>query len=286
MIRLPKDFGRKVAKGFNIKAHLEEFIELREYVQMPWLILVGGTLLAIALRFAGAWALLNSMIGSVVPVLNGMVNSNFMFLSGLSYIYLPLLARNMFMSRAKSNKNQESFFAYFFRYLKGMIGLVIFPSSIAFSIMGVLFYLLFPVIVGLQQGPSTVLNMVMMGGLQLILLGVTGLLCWAAFYFIGFFTYAFAFFLQGHCLRESVTRGLRLFMTQRVYTLSLISLFFLVPICIHMSILLLANRYFPSFSGGELLKEFVGYLYMVWYLIYYTIFFAYHKRVSKIPSGR
>ena len=287
MFRLPKDFGRKVAKGFNIKAHFEEVLELREYIQAPWLLLVVGTMLAVVLRVLGVWGMLNGLIAGMIPMLNGLVNSQIIFLSVLSYFYLPLLAQNIFMSRAKSNKSHESYITYMWRYVKGMVALILGPSALAFTLVVFVIYIILPILISLQEGPRTLLTLLMMGLLYLLVFVVLGGVSFVSIvYGIGLCTYSFAFLLQGHSLHESVSRGMRLFSAQRAYTLSLIALFFVTPMLVHFGILAIIANYFPNVSGNEFLKEFLGYVYMVWYLIYYTLFFAYHKRVSKIPSSR
>ena len=287
MIRLPRDFGRKVAKGFNIKGHFEEVLELREYVQGPWLLLVVGTVLAVVLRVLGVWAMLNGLITGMVPILNGMVSSQMIFLSLLSYFYFPLLTQNIFMSRSKNSKSNESYITYVWRYFKGMATLVIVPSSMGFAFVGSAVFMILQTLASMQQEARTLLTLLIMVFLYFLLLVILGGVTFITFFYgIGVFTYSFAFLLQGHSIRESVIRGVRLFSTQRAYTLSLIALFFITPALVHLGVLEISSKYLPNVFRNEFVQEFFGYVYMVWYLIYYTVFFAYHKRVSKIPSSR
>jgi hypothetical protein len=285
VIRFPKEFGRKLVKGFNVVDHWDELMGLREYVQGPWLMLVAGTIFATVLRMVGIWDKANALVVSVVPALAGIVNTQIIFLSVLTYFYLPLLAQNIFMSRSKSSKHNESFLCYFWRYLKGMVAVVIVPSIVYFVVfIGGIAAVVQP-LVTLLQGPKTALNVVMLAGLSLVSLVMAICFLIATALMFALPTYAFAFALQGVGVKDALVRGIRLFMSQWVYTSGLLSLFLLLPMLIRVLLVVFGAQYVHILQA-PLVGDIGTYLMMLSVLVYYTLFFAYHKRVSKIPSSR
>ncbi len=286
MIRLPKEFGRKLFKGLNVVEYWETFMGLREHAQGALYFILGGALAATVLRIVGVWHNLDDVVVGFLPALAGMVNTKLIFLSLLSYIYLPLVGQQIFMARSKNSKHNDSYITYFGRYLKAMLVVVGLPSIAHVVASSVPLLLILHASGRLLTGPQTALTIALWCGLGLIWLVVIGFVCAGFAVLLGLGTYSFAFVLQGVGLRDSVVRGVRLFFAQWVYTVTLILVFLFGPnVFFQVMPSILGAAYFPILKTA-FVQELFFYMGMFTTLVYYVVFFAYHKRVSKVPSSR
>jgi len=277
-MKMVRDLGEKFLKGINVIGHARELEGLRTQLIVPFIILVAGSCVSSLILAAGSWGLFTRWLGAAFHSSLTSLTLHEYMISLVSVLAIAELARQLFGVKARLKKYIE--WEYVWRYFKGFaLAIAVFVPALFFSQFGV--NELFRTLAFYGVQPKTIPVVLWLFFLSIVTLLGCALIVYLFRLSLVFSTYTLAFIMQGRGMGEAILKGSRLFNTQWPYILGLILLFMVCATGIEGFFDFWLISY-PRVITSELR----GFLLSGLLLLYCALFFSYHRRVSKVPTGR
>jgi hypothetical protein len=264
----------------NLVNHWDELWSLDDQLKRPLKVLFAGAAIALVGDLTGLWDVITQALADVLPALLQPIDITAFIYLLVPVFALSILGQEMFMARSRSSKANDALWVYLVRYVLAITFLAT-TAAIAFVLAKCGGEYLIEHIQSLIAQPQTAHTMLLIAGMSAVSLLLIGVLVFLLRVVLAGMTYTMAFIMQGKPLFESIRKGQKLFSAHAIYTLSLMFLQFGFN-----SAFSIAGEYAYDRFQYSIINHGIHFATVLVLLLYCTLMFAYHKRISKIPTNR